>query len=67
MRDVYYIGCIYITILVLRGCDPFGHGSRLFALLLAQCGLLGLLGSNIQSAIHGLSVFVRSLMLLSKW
>ena len=25
----YYIGCIYITILVLRGCDPFGHGSRL--------------------------------------
>ena len=42
-------------ILVPRGCDPFGqrHGSRPLA------------GSNFQSVIHGLPIFLRSLVSLS--
>ena len=45
------------SILVPRGCDPFGqrHGSRPLA------------GSNFQSAIHGLPIVLRSLVPLSKW
>ena len=45
-----------VSILVPRGCDPFGqrHGSRPLA------------GSNFQSAIHGLPIFLRSLVPLLK-